>query len=282
MAAIEKQPALTDPEPESSLSPMVDRIFASIHHSVPELPQKDPYFKPETYRPENTDLKAEAETNAIPVEPEEIARDGLFRQLRNFKDKLIYLPINLRVRGMAGDEENSPVVQPEAPAAATAERTPRRITARRVGQAALALAITGGIAYLAVKGMPHGARPTLGSQEFLAPVQHTRDHTKAASEALPRVSAPAKAGHEHTQRIAHHIAKSAAKTKEYKETLKHYGDNIWSHVQNRVQAKFGNLSEHRRTQLIIKFTQQALKLNPKIDSNNMSVGESFQLPAQLR
>lgn len=205
MAAIEIQPALTDPEPENSLSPLAGRILASLGLSVPELPQEDLCFEPETYIPEYTDSKVEAKANTMPVEPEEVARNGLFRQLRNFKDKIIYSQINLKVREMAGEEEALPVIQPEKTAPAAAERTPRHITVKRVGGAVLALAITGGIAYLAVKGMPHGVRPTLGSQEFLAPVQHTHDHTKAAADVLPSVGSPVKANPE-AQQILHQRA----------------------------------------------------------------------------
>jgi hypothetical protein len=84
--------------------------------------------------------------------------------------------------------------------------------------------------------------------------------------------------HELVQQHAHRVI---AKVKIVRESLQFRGDTIWSHVQERVQAKYSNLSEHQRTQLVIKFTRQALRLNPRINQYEMSTGDSFELPAQL-
>jgi hypothetical protein len=88
---------------------------------------------------------------------------------------------------------------------------------------------------------------------------------------------------EHIQNVTHKAAKAVIKAKHYRESLRFSGDNMWTHIQDRIQAKHPNISHHKLIAMTAKWTNRALSNNhmSAADARQMNIGDSFEIPIQL-
>ncbi|MBX4197397.1 hypothetical protein KW801_02475 [Candidatus Saccharibacteria bacterium] len=160
-------------------------------------------------------------------------------------------------------------------------QTARRRTAKAVGGLALTAAAAFGVykGYSALIDHNHANQAQDAYLTMPAKPRYSVEiiptHAQPVAEA---VQAPV-----HQAPVAvhvHPVHRVVASVKAQTDSLKFNGDSIWSHVQDKVRAKYGS---HNLTELTRKFTDKTLKLNHLnwSDAKHMSVGQKFKLPSQL-
>jgi len=153
---------------------------------------------------------------------------------------------------------------------------------KRIAFAALGGLAVAAAAYTAHKtGLGFGTSRSHETVQQTLPIKATPHH--AVESIQPRLvpAAPVHAPIRHTAPAVHHHAvhRAAAHVKYQTEALKFRGDTVWNHVQARIQAKYGHLSQAKLTELTAQFTNKTLGLNhlTSAAARHMSLGQKFKI-----
>ena len=135
-----------------------------------------------------------------------------------------------------------------------------------------------GAAGLALAGVAYKYAPDLFNS-------HTHEQVQAPH--VPhRVAAPEAAVHQHLavqaqyhfHKVAQHAAKAMQKSQHVGESLRFYGDTVWSHASAKVHAMYPHLSRHKLDQITNQYSNMILKVNHIKDATKMRIGQFFNMP----